>query len=120
MGKDISIAFVPLLASGLFLEVWKTHKPGEEPVMGDIVFVSYGTMIIVDNSLVHAGGIGYSDEPNLRMQFLFSNHALPIEHTQYEGSLETEYFRNSDQRVTLTQVCDEFSIINLDTGNYNH
>lgn len=111
---------MPLLASGLFLDVLKTHKPGEEPVMGNIVFVSYGTMLIVDSSLVHAGGIGYSEEPNLRMQFAFSNHALPIEHTQYKGSLETEYCMNSDQRVTLTQVCDEFSIINPDTGNYNH
>ena len=111
---------MPLLASGLFLEVWKTHKSGEEPVMGNIVFVSYGTMIIVDNSLVHAGGIGYSDEPNLRMQFSFSNQALPIEHAQYKGCLETEYCMNSDQRVNLTQVRDEFLINNLDTGNYNH
>ena len=118
--KDIMIGFMPLLASGLFLEVWKTHKPGEEQVKGDIVFVSHGTMLLIDSSVVHAGGIGYNDEPNLRMQFAFSNKALPIQHTQYKGILETEYVMNNDNRVCLQQVCDEFSSVNPDTRTFNH
>ena len=104
----------------LFLGVWKTHQSDEEPVKCDIVFIAYGTILILESSVVHAGGIGYSDEMNLIMQFAFSNSALHVEHTQIKGSLDTEYCFNMSERVTLSEVCDEFSIYNQDTGTFNH
>ena len=76
--------------------------------MGDLVHVPYGTMLIMDVKVVHAGGIVFSGDSNLRLQFAFSNDALPVEHTQIKGCLETEYTFNVEQRVCLAEVSDDF------------
>ena len=65
-------------------------------------------------------GCGYPDETNLRIQFAFSNSALPVEHKQIKGSLDTQYCFNTSKRVTSSEVCEKFSIYNQDTGTFNH
>ena len=52
LGKDILIVFIPLREGGLFVEVWQTHKSGEEPVKGDIVHVAYGIILLIDDTVV--------------------------------------------------------------------
>ena len=117
--KIMLLGFMPLSEHGMFLEVWRTHKAGEDPVKGNLVHVPYGTMTLIDSSVVHAGGICFGDDPNLRVQFAFANHDFPLYQTQIKGS-ETEYKFNVAQRVEKTRVCEEFSVFNEHASCYYH
>ena len=89
---------MPLTEQGMFIEVWRKHTTVEDPVKGDLVHVLHGTILVIDSSMVHAGGIGFGDNPNLRVQFVFANYNLSLFQTQIKGS-ETEYEFNVGQRV---------------------
>ena len=110
---------MPLTEQGMFLEVWRTHTPGEDPVKGNLVHVAYGTMLLIDSSVVHAGGIGLGDDPNLRVQFAFANYNFSLFQTQIKAS-DLEYEFNVAQRVEKTMACEEFHVYNEHTSSFYH
>ena len=76
-------------------------------------------MLLIDSSVVHADGIGFGDNPNLRCQFAFANYNFSLFQTQIKGS-ETEYEFNVAQRVEKTRVCEEFNVYNEHTSSFYH
>ena len=92
----VKLGFMPLDESGMFLEVW---APGN--LFGEIVFVKYGTIFIIDKEVVHAGGFS---ESGRRMQFCFSSKALDIEHKQIKTAV---CYHNND--YDTDQVRSQFS-----------
>ena len=46
----------------------------------------------MDSSVFHDGGIWYSEETNLIIQFTFSNGTLPVDHMENKGKCWTRVF----------------------------
>jgi hypothetical protein len=72
------IGFLPLRAEGFFLQVWFSATP-DEPEEATLIFVPYGTFLLLPAHCIHAGGFSYSLDPfpatglfNQRLHFIVS------------------------------------------------
>ena len=75
--KKLKLRFMPLTKHGMFLEVW---PPGK--LVGQLAFLKFGTIFYLDKSVVHAGGFTPDGQEAMRLQFVFSETALDVEHFQ--------------------------------------
>ena len=91
----VKLGFMPLDESGMFLEVW---APGN--LFGEIVFVKYGTIFIIDKEVVHAGGFS---ESGRRMQFCFSSKVLDIAPKQIKTGIIGRHNNNYETDEVRSQ-----------------
>ena len=99
--KNLKLGFIPLTKQGMFLEVW---PPGK--LVGQLVFIKFGTVFYLDKSVVHAGGFTPGGDEALRLRFVFSERALDIEHFQIKSG--EECLHDVQQIIDDAQVRTEF------------
>lgn len=55
----LKIGFFPLTEEGMFLQIWPTVAPSEDPsikVEGQIIFIPHGKLLTIPASTIHGGG----------------------------------------------------------------
>ena len=85
----------------MFLEVW---PPGE--LVAQLVFIKFGTVFYLDKSVMHAGGFTPDGKEAMRLQFVFSETVLDVEHYQIKSG--EEYLHNNQQIIDDAEVRTEF------------
>ena len=99
-GSKVKLGFMPLTKNGTFLEVW---PPGQ--LVAQLAFIKYGTIFYLDKSVIHAGGFAPNGSEALRLQFVFSESALDVEHFQIKSG--EEFVHNYVQQMNDAQVRSE-------------
>jgi len=64
--ESLKIGFFPLTKEGMFLQVWPTAPPSEDPsveVEGQIIFIPHGKLLTVPASTIHGGGFRTTELP---------------------------------------------------------
>jgi len=57
LGQHLYIGFFPLTKEGMFLQVWPSREKEEEPtVSGQIVYVPFGSLLVLPATTIHGGG----------------------------------------------------------------
>jgi len=57
--QSLKIGFFPLTEEGMFLQIWPTIGPSENPpieVEGQIIFIPHGKLLTIPASTIHGGG----------------------------------------------------------------
>lgn len=57
--RNLKIGFFPLTKEGMFLQIWPTVGPSEDPsieVEGQIIFIPHGKLLTIPASTIHGGG----------------------------------------------------------------
>jgi len=77
--ENLFLAFFPLTADGMFLQIWNDVANRNEISYGKVVFIPYGKMLILPSDTVHGGGFKSSCNGNLRYHLYIStrNASLP-------------------------------------------
>ena len=84
----------------MFLEIW-----GPDGGFGEIIFVKYGTIFIIDKRVCHAGGFRGSGR---RMQFCFSEQVLDVDHKQIKSGF-TNCYHNWNASINVAEVREKFT-----------
>jgi hypothetical protein len=64
--ESLKIGFFPLTKEGMFLQIWPTADPSEDPsieVEGQVIFIPHGKLLTVPASTIHGGGFRTSELP---------------------------------------------------------
>ena len=88
--SKVNLGLIPLTKHGMFLEV---RPPGQ--LAAKLVFIQFGTIFYLDKSVVHAGGFTPDGDESLRIQSVFSETLLGIEHFQIKSG--EDYIHNEHQ-----------------------
>lgn len=57
--QNLKIGFFPLTEEGMFLQVWPTADPSQDPsiaIEGQIIFIPHGKLLTIPASTIHGGG----------------------------------------------------------------
>ena len=57
--QSLKIGFFPLTVEGMFLQIWPTADPSQDPsieIEGQIIFIPYGKLLKIPASTIHGGG----------------------------------------------------------------
>jgi len=90
---QLFIAFMPLTSDGMFLQLWK-----KEEMVGRLVFIPFGSVLIVPIDTLHAGGMcSSSSTGNIRMHFyIYINSAKTIPSNKHTNAYQTHYHNHPD------------------------